>query len=203
VRIAWPEFAARTSNLYPPAVPANQIPRASLVAELISEFGVDSGLIIQRALPKATPGELCKGTQKRLGAAVYRQAPRLETKAVSVCDTTNTTRCLVAVRGCGSEEVRFTWVAPQRWQGTIWFSTGFVGTDRISLTPLDDGTAEVTIPLVPRGNAGYESQIQQNCGVMRLAGTPVRRGGGSLAPLGLLLLLLVWRRVKPRAGGRR
>jgi hypothetical protein len=133
-----------------------------------------------------------------LGAAVFRQAPRLETKSVSVCDATNTTRCLVAVRGCGSEEVRFTWVAPHTWQGTIWFSTSFVATERISLTPLEDATSEVTIQVVPKGNAGYESELQQACGVTRLGS---RRG--SLASWVLLTLLLVWRGLRPRAGGRR
>jgi hypothetical protein len=195
VRIAWPEFAARTRLLYD-SVPSDQIPRASLVAELVAESAEDSGQILQRPLQQATPQELCHTTQKRLGALVFRQAPRLETKSVSVCDAVNTTRCLVAVRGCGSEEVRFTWIAPQRWQGTIWFSTSFVATDRISKTPADDATSEVTIQLAPAGSPGYVSELQQSCAVSRVGIT--RRG--SLAPFGLLALLVISRARRPRAG---
>ena len=180
-------------------MPADQIPRASLTAELISESAKDSGQIVQRALPKATDGELCKATQKRLGAAVFEQLPGQDKpKPVSVCDAVNTTRCLVAVRGCGSSEVRFTWWAPSTWQGTIWFSTSFVATDRISLSPADDAVTTVTIPLVPRGNEVFQSELDQVCTVRRVGGA-----GGSLAPLGCLCLLLVWRGRRPRAGGRR
>jgi hypothetical protein len=199
VRIAWPEFANRTRDLYATASPM-EIPRASLVAELIAESGEDSGVVLQRPLMQATPGELCKGTQKRLGAILYRQrpVPPEDAKSVSVCEATNTTRCLMAVRGCGSEEVRFTWIAPQTWQGTIWFSTSFVATERISQTPLEDATSEVTIQLVPAGTEGYEAELHQACTLTRLSG---RRG--SLAPLGLLVLLLVWRGLRPRTGVRK
>jgi hypothetical protein len=93
--------------------------------------------------------------------------------------------------------VRFTWVAPKKWQGTIWFSTSFVATDRISKTPLDDATTEVTIQVVPAGNAGYESELSQACAVTRLG-----RTRGSLAPWGwLVALFLVWRGGRRRAGG--
>jgi hypothetical protein len=198
VRIAWPEFAARTRGLYD-TVPADQIPRASLVAELVAESAEDSGQILQRPLQQATPQELCHTTQKRLGAAVYRQAPRLETKSVSACDAVNTTRCLVAVRGCGSEEVRFSWIAPQHFQGTIWFSTSFVATDRISKTPADDATSGVTIQLAPAGTAGYVSELQQSCALMRMGSTQ----RAPLAPLGLLALLLMLRGGRPRVGDRK
>jgi hypothetical protein len=197
IRIAWPEFAERTRGLYATA-PANKIPRASLVAEFVAESADDSGQIVQRALQYATKPELCQSTQRRLGSALYRQAPGRETKSVSVCDGVNTTRCLVAVKACGSEEVRFTWFAPVGWQGTIWFSASFVATEQMSITPLEDATTEITIPIPPAGNANFQSELEQACAVSRLGGAQ-----GSLAPLGMLLSLLVWRGLRRRAGGRK
>ncbi|HKP59767.1 MAG TPA: hypothetical protein VJV78_23750 [Polyangiales bacterium] len=200
ITISWPDFAARTDMLYPPNVPADQIPRAALTAELIAESAKDSGQIVQRALVHAEMGELCKGTTlKRLGASLFEQVPGQEKpKSVSVCDAVNTTRCLIAVRGCGSSQVHFTWFAPAKWQGTIWFSTSFVATDRINLAPTEDALTEVTIPLVPAGNEVFQSELEPVCTVKR-----VGSAGGSLAPVCCLCLLLVWRGRRSRAGGRR
>ena len=202
IRISWRQVADRTRLLYD-TQPAERIPRASLVAELMSETGEDNGSIVPSSLSGATAGELCHSARKRLGAALYRQTPRLETEAVGACDGRNFTRCLVAVRGCGSEEVRFTWTAPAQFQGTVWFSAGFVATDRISGSPLEDAVTEVTIPIAAAGMGGYRSELKQTCGVGAAAGGSPRGAAAGLMGFWVsAIFTLVWRAVR-RRGARR
>ncbi|HKU38283.1 MAG TPA: hypothetical protein VJR89_09050 [Polyangiales bacterium] len=202
IRIAWPEFAARTRGLFA-TQPPKLVPTASLVAEFVAESGDNSGIVQTVPLKDAAKTELCYGPRKLLPLSVYRQTPTLtpDPKPTGICEASNKTRCLVSVRGCGSEEVKFSWTSPPNWQGTIWFSVGFVATDQINETPLDDATTIVTIPIAPAGSDGYESELQQACTVTRSGATQ----RGWLVPWAVFagLLLVRARRFRRRTGGAR
>jgi hypothetical protein len=228
IRIAWPVAAARTRALYeqpPPAV----LPRTSLVAELVAETA-DSFGMIHGGWPDPgsdfSPGSLSMSAKEekchvgmfqksqRFGYTLFRQPQNFneEPASVSVCEGSNLTRCLIAVRGCGSEELRFTWRAPKKNQGAIWFSAGFVTTDQQSRSPEGDATAEVTIPIPPAGASGFESTLEQSCSVLVGPGGQGGQGGQGARPsshwgfasaLGVLGLWLRRRaRSSRRSGGR-
>jgi hypothetical protein len=226
IRIAWPVTAARTRALYdlpPPAV----LPRSSLVAELIAENAESFGKVhggwpdpgtdfSPGSLGRSTEQELCHRTpeqkamqkNRRFGYTLFRQTPNLhhEPKAVGACDGENLTRCLLAVRGCGSEELRFTWRAPNKNQGAIWFSASFVTTDQQSRSPEGDAVSEITIPIPPAGSRGYEATLEQSCSLV--TGPSAQRGSqfGVAASLTALCLVALRRQRARRlraSGGRR
>jgi hypothetical protein len=122
---------------------------------------------------------------------------------VGACEGSNLTRCLIAVRGCGSEELRFTWRAPKKTQGAIWFSASFVTTDQQSLSPEGDAVSEITIPIPPAGSQGYEATLDQSCSLVRGPAAQRRSGLGVAAFVGLCLVLVrrqQSRRLRGRGG---
>ena len=168
IRIAWPDVGLRTRQAWLTA-PANMLPRTTLVAEIVSETGRDNGTIIQGTLRAAQPTELCarrtERERKRMGHAIYRQTVDAGTRIVNDCVGQNFTRCLVAVRACGAEEVRFQWKAPAENEGAMWFAAGFVSTDLLNSRPDLDAVTEITIPLAPSAASGFESELGQSCAV--------------------------------------
>ncbi len=201
IRIAWPEVAARTRPLYM-TQPANMIPRASLIAEFVSENGADSGRLEQLPLSTTPETELCNPSVsklKRFGYSFYRQAIDKGTKIVNICDGVNFTRCLIAVKGCGSEAVSFDWTAPVDYQGTIFFSAGFVATDVISQTPEQDAVTEVTLPIKPAGASEYETTLGQTCSVSPSPAS--KRPIASLVVFGAVLFGFCRRRTRQSRGG--
>jgi hypothetical protein len=126
----------------------------------------------QGSLKMSTDAELCHmdlvRPRRRYGYTLYRQPANHvdRTKAVATCSGTNLTRCLLAVSGCGSKELRFTWRSPKQFQGVVWFSASFVTTDHVSRSPDGDAVSEVTIPLAPAGAGGYEAELEQSCSLV-------------------------------------
>jgi hypothetical protein len=225
IRIAWPETAARTHALYdlpPPAV----LPRTSLVAELIAETAESFGQVhggwpdpgtdfspgslgrsAEAELCHRTPEQKAMGKNRRFGYTLFRQSysdrETREPQSVGACEGSNLTRCLIAVRGCGSEELRFTWRAPKKTQGAIWFSASFVTTDQQSLSPEGDAVSEITIPIPPAGSQGYEATLDQSCSLVRGPAAQRRSGLGVAAFVGLCLVLVrrqQSRRLRGRGG---
>lgn len=194
IRVAWPLTYARTKPLYDLPPPA-RLPRAALTAEFVAETAGDSGSITQSSLANLTELERCHGEQKRFGYALYRQPHNGVPAPTSTCDTTNLTRCLIAVRGCGSGEVRINWHSPAKNQGAIWFSTSFVATDAVSLSPDGDQVSTTSIPIAPAGTQ-YQSQLEQSCSLVsfRSGGRIKQAGGaGTLGPFAVSGGLFVWR----------
>jgi hypothetical protein len=196
VRITWPLTAARQRRLFAQQPPPARYPGTSLVAEFVAETADDSGTVTQETLPKLTDPELCYSDampkRRRFGYALYRQPHNGEPTAVSACQGTNLTRCLVAVRSCGAEEVRINWHSPKFNQGAIWFSASFVSTDALSLTPDGDQVSTVTIPIAPAGTE-FESKLEQSCSLVAWPSATRSGRAANFAPIAALAGLLVWR----------
>lgn len=208
IRIAWPQTAARVRGLFDVDPPPPDLPRAQLVAEFVSEVASTSestgGSISQQTLASLTDPELCHINKnavvktKRFGYSLYRQPHNKLPELASSCSTENLTRCLIAVKGCGSEEVRINWTAPSKNQGPIWFSVGFVATDAASSSPDGDQVSVVTIPIPPAGTE-YQQQLSQSCTVSSLAVTG-RNRATCIGPLAVAALCLWRSRRRQRKG---
>jgi hypothetical protein len=196
IRLSWPVTAARTKALYDQPEPA-RLPAASLVAEFVSETTLDSGSITQGLLAELEDGELCHAPRKLFGYALYRQPHDGEPKAVDSCQTGNLTRCLIAVRPCGSSVVRINWRSPVKNQGAIWFSASFVATDAASLSPESDAVSTTTIPIAPAGTQ-YQNKLEQSCSLVALPSSTRSALPAHVAPVALALGSLVWRSRKRR-----
>jgi hypothetical protein len=202
IRISWPATAARTRALYLQTPPPPRLPSASLIAEFVSETTLDSGSITQSLLANTAERELCQPSKrKRFGYALYRQPHNGEPKAVDTCSTGNLTRCLIAVRGCGSEEVRINWRSPAKNQGAIWFSASFVATDAVSQTPEDDAVSTTTIAIAPAGTE-YQSKLEQSCSLVSWPSATRSAHTAHAAPFALLVGVLFWRSRKRHRKGR-
>ena len=94
--------------------------------------------------------------------------------------------------------------------GPIWFSAGFVTTEAISGTVVNDAVLEVASPMQPvtAADERYESTLEGGCRVAHRApgSARVQRRGASLPiawlPLSLLAFALWRRSCKRRASGR-
>jgi hypothetical protein len=192
ITISWPQTAARTRALYDQQPPPPRLPSATLVAELVSETTLDSGSIEQAPLVQLEKTEVCKGSRKRFGYALYQQPHNGAATAVTSCSTENLTRCLIAVRGCGPEEVRIKWRAPKQSQGAIWFSASFVSTDAVTLTPEGDAVSTTTIPIAPAGTE-YQSTLEQSCSLVAWPSATRGVSAAQVGPFAVLAGLLVWR----------
>lgn len=205
IRIAWPVTAARTHNLYRQDPPPPALPRAQLVAEfaseIVSQTESTSGSILQATLASLTDPETCASKQKRFGYSLYRQPHNKDPELVSACSTENLTRCLIAVKGCGSEEVRINWTAPSKNEGPIWFSVGFVATDAASSSPDGDQVSVVTIPIPPAGTE-YQQQLGQSCAVAAPAAAG-QDGAVAIGSFVFVVSMFGWRsRRRQRKGAR-
>jgi MYXO-CTERM domain-containing protein len=195
IRLAWPEFAKLATDVQNAANP--QTPSMGLVAELVAENGVASGSI---EIDKKTTvvAEQCEVPAGQPAAQLYSVHPAKPTAETSSCEANGLgQRCLVAVLGCGAQQLHFRWTAPPQWQGPIWFAAGFVATAQISGNPQGDAVNEMTRVLMPAtsGNKIYETQLHGGCSV---ASTP--RSTKSAAPLALGVLGLVLLALQRRKG---
>jgi hypothetical protein len=195
VRVSWSEFAARADrirarNAGPPSM--------SLVAEFVTETGEGSGLIEIAAPEVAASGELCIVPENAQAAQLYSVRPGEDTAEQPVaCHATGLgQRCVVAVLSCGARELRFRWTAPERWQGVIWFSGGFVATERVSGDPLGDAVTEFS-HVLPRAPAPDERYV------MRMEGGCRASGSAGHGPGAGWLLVLAWLCVQRSLRGRR
>lgn len=169
LRMSWPEFAVKAHQLRQ----VQGTPSMSVIAEFVAENGTSSGTLdIDTDNPSL--GELCEfpANNTKPGMDLYSvvpgPSPAKATKKVTSCDANKLgTRCLLAVRSCGAQEVLATWTAPAQWQGPIWFAAGFVATETLSGTPDHDVVNEVAHPMMPAtsGAAGYESFLEGGCNV--------------------------------------
>lgn len=215
--LSWPEFATRWHELRPDptvkAVPGMPSPAMSVVAELVAESGKGSGAIdIDSA---AGPDELCEMTRPnlkpRLAAKLWQVRPGIDALQIKP-DSTGVMhceahqlgqRCIVALDSCGAKQARFTWTAPSRWEGAIWFSAGFVASEALSGTPEGDSVHEVSLPVVQSGTpaATYQQTLHNGCtapgdGGARGRSTndaPALRGGASGIWGGIVLALCALR----------
>jgi hypothetical protein len=208
VVLSWPEFATRWHELRPDPsvkpVPGTPSPAMSVVAELVAESGKGSGAIdIDSA--SAGPDELCEMTRPnlkpRLAAKLWQVRPGIDALLVKP-DSTGVMhceahqlgqRCIVALDSCGAKQARFTWTAPSRWEGAIWFSAGFVASEALSGTPEGDSVQEVSLPVVQSGTAAatYQQTLHNGCS---LSGEGAARGAGIWAAVVLALCALRARR---------
>lgn len=102
-------------------------------------------------------------------------------------------RCIVALKPCGAQGMKFTWTAPDEWRGPIWFSAGFVTTYDRSAEPNDnDFVTTLSIPLTPGYQGGeHVTVLQSGCSVGH---GPRAQGPGAIGfAIGMLSLLGVLR----------
>jgi hypothetical protein len=221
--LAWPEFAARWTELRPnpgaPPVVGQPSPAVGLVAELVPESGLGSGTIeIDSA--SATADELCEMTRPnlkpRLAARLYQVRPgiaplqiRPDSTGMLRCEARQLgQRCVIALSSCGSKLLRFAWTAPPTWEGPIWFSAGFVASEALSGTPADDAVDEVSVPIVQADakSDDYRQLLQGGCGLSPAPARAIggeRRGVGLGLGLALTALVVRRRRAAHRKGGTR
>jgi hypothetical protein len=192
VKISWPITAARNRPVYLQKPPPPRLPATALVAEFVAETAGDSGLITQSVLSETTEFERCRSKLPRFGYALYRQPHNGEAKAVDACQGENLTRCLIAVRACGTEEVRIKWRSPKFNQGAIWFSASFVSTDVASLTPDSDQVSTVTIPIAPAGTQ-FQSKLEQSCSLVAWPAATRSGRTANLSCYAVVVGLLAWR----------
>lgn len=204
VRLQWPEAAAWAQQ--------SGSPMTSLTAEFVAEDGGPAGTLENVALVLHRTSELCTSGDTTLFAHSIMQlaegvdpvAEPLDPDGQQPCvaDGEGKRRCVLTVRPCGSSEVQVRWRAPEQWGGPIWFSAGFVVTDRASSQPNDnDYVTELSIPINPIADgATYETTLSGGCSVSNQLGRSPR------TPLAWLALLsiaaLAWRRARRHHGQR-
>jgi hypothetical protein len=113
-------------------------------------------------------------------------------------------RCLMAMKACGAQSVKFVWTAPDEWRGPIWFSAGFVTTyDRSAAPNDDDFVSLMSVPLKP-GYQGeeFENVLESGCNVAHgpRGGTSTHAARAALLGMLLILGLVISRSHKRRPG---
>jgi hypothetical protein len=196
LRLSWPDYARRAERLRE----RNQGPPSmSLVTELVAESGEGSGVIELSKGKDADVRELCVIPEGQQGAVLFTLRPGEEARELGTrCESSKLgQRCVAAVLSCGVRELRLKWTAPERWQGAIWFSAGFVATDAVSGDPDGDQVTELTRVMLPAVSEAsrYQSTLHAGCAAQPVGSA---RASGSPALLGALLALGLLR----RRGGR-
>jgi hypothetical protein len=100
-------------------------------------------------------------------------------------------RCIVALKPCGAQTVKFLWTAPEAWRAPIYFSAGLVMTYSRSNAPDDDDfVTTLSIPLNPAFKGPvHETVLTSGCSVaLPSARTSHGLGVALLGALGLLLV---------------
>jgi hypothetical protein len=191
LRIAWPEFAARAQiQAQTPGAPGASM---GLVAEFVAETGLGAGTIEIATAMAAMPGERCTFPPDARGALLYlvRSGEPVEERETRCEATELEERCLLAVSDCGAQELRFRWTAPDSWQRSIWFATGFVATETSSDTPEADAVTERAYALRPAASESerYESRLQGDCSATgRRLAQATWPAGWALACIGALVV---------------
>jgi hypothetical protein len=191
LQLRWPEFAAQDqlARQTKGADPTSM----GLVAEFVSESGIGSG-VVEVPRKGAADTALCVFPPKGVSAQVHGVAPAAESTESSRCDSKSLgERCVLTVRACGAQEVRFRWTAPPQYQDVVWFSAGFVATDRLSSNPEGDSVALFSTPLFTASSdvKGYESVLHG--GGCSIDAGSLRANAGGLFAIALALLGLARR----------
>lgn len=205
VLLDWPEFAQRWREIRPDPkrAPPGMTPAMGLVAEFVAESGAASGAI-ELDDARANPTEQCERVRENL-------APRLAAKLFQVrsgtppfelrpteagvlrCESKQLgQRCLIALSSCGASQLRVRWTPAVPWDGPIWFSAGFVATERVSGTSADDSVDAIVVPLVQHDAASgrYRSELGSSCSaVLRPAFERIPSAWGLVAWVSIFVLL--------------
>lgn len=116
-------------------------------------------------------------------------------------------RCILAMRPCGAQSIKFVWRSPDDWVGPIWFSAGFVTTYDRSNAPNDqDFVSVMSVPLNPViAGTTHETVLDSGCSVGAALGSRSDLSGGAVAAAAWLLgaVLLRSRRRRAQAQTRR
>jgi hypothetical protein len=194
--ISWPQWA-QTENAIVAANP-KLFPVMELVTELVAESGQGSGTLAIGQYLQESAAEKCSRPAVAKAAYLWTITPNQDAPndilPTCTADDVNE-RCIATVKGCGAQELKMTWTAPDQWQGNIWFSAGFVTTNDSTSIPNDkDGVTMLSIPLAPAAStsAGYLNRLESGCSVTPL-GT-AHAFGWLLAPIGLWTLRRAQRR---------
>ena len=192
LRLSWPDFAERARAIRESGSEPASI---SVVAEFVAESGQGAGRLEIASADDADERELCVLPAGEQAAQLYGVKPGEPTAEWgTTCDTSGLGhRCLVATLSCGAEELRFTWTAPDSWQGTIFFAAGMVATEEVSGDPSGDSVTEILLPIQPAAStkAYYETTLKASCSSAPSAARHVPLWP---AALGLLLWVLQMRR---------
>lgn len=104
-------------------------------------------------------------------------------------------RCIMAMRPCGAQSIKFVWKSPEDWVGPIWFSAGFVTTYDRSNAPNDhDFVSLMSVPLNPViAGKTHVTELDSGCSVAgnQLGARSKLSGGVGIAGVWLLSLVLV------------
>lgn len=95
-------------------------------------------------------------------------------------------RCIMTLRPCGAQSIKFMWRSPRKYAGPIWFSAGFVTTYDRSTQPNDnDFVTLMSVPLNPDyEGATHETVVDSGCSV---AANQIGSRSGSSRGFGLVL----------------
>jgi hypothetical protein len=110
-------------------------------------------------------------------------------------------RCILAMKPCGAQRVKFTWTAPDEWRGPIWFSAGFVTSyDRTTEPNDNDFVTTLSIPLNPGYQGGqHVNVLESGCSVAHGPRAQSSSGRGFALVLLSLLAVVIARRRQRRA----
>jgi hypothetical protein len=214
VQLSWPEFSQRYRELRPdptlPPLPEAPFPNMGLVGELVAQSGEGSGTIEIGVAPPVLE-ELCESVsaniRPRLAVRLYQVragvAPLLirpDEDGVLRCESRQLAqRCIMAMISCGAQQVRFRWTAPPQYEGTLWFSAGFVASEALSGTTAGDSVFESTVPVIPASSpTGFYQESLENASCA-VAGAG-RRPTHAVAAWPVFAALVWWR---TRRRGRR
>ena len=197
VKLSWASVATYLRSLEARGLR----PSTSVVAEFVAEDGTNSGEVFLEP-EVALPPELCQPITNppQLAATIFSTPPNASTPSEVVKCSTNQTnqRCVVAVRSCGSSELRMRWTAPAQWRGPIWFSAGFVTTENATGIPNDnDFVTELVVPMNAAVDGPvYETTLGGGCSVVQAVGASGRTR--LWQALGLFALALLGMRSRAR-----
>jgi hypothetical protein len=130
-------------------------PAVGLVAELVAETGIGTGKLEISPADEAEDGELCELPPGARATQLYRVRPGENTREAGLsCEATSLgQRCVVATLSCGASELRVRWTAPERAQGPIWLSGGFVSAEHAAGDAENDAVQEFDHVLLPKGSS--------------------------------------------------
>jgi hypothetical protein len=191
LQLRWPEFAAQ--DLAVRAMMGADPTSMGVVAEFVSESGIGSG-VLEVPRKGAADTALCIFPPKGVSTYVYSVRPGEQAKESARCESKSLgERCMLAVRACGAQEVSFSWTAPPQYEDVVWFSAGFVATDRLTADPAGDSVALFSTQLVTASSnvRGYESVLEG--GGCSIAARSLTHDANGLFAIALALLCLARR----------
>ena len=217
ITLTWPEVTGLEAS----AAAQGLHPATALMIEFVSEDGGNAGTLeFQTAVLRkegfcaptvgatdapSFAGTIYSAAKSKLPLAITPDMADAD-REKGACQTggEDERRCLLWVSPCGAKSIRFSWTAPPKLRGPVWFSAGLVHTFDATSKPNDNDFASLlSIPMnaAPDGST-YESRLESGCSIVAAgrAGRSSRRSSTSGAVV--IMLSVIGFLVRRRHGAR-